>query len=248
MWIIRGIFSSLSRLFWSVMLLGIFIVRVGKPDLLRLKVMVSKDNVSSMLLVCTIVTLGFVAFQTCSLSNQTEMLRQQTSILQADFEARSRPYLVIEDIQIEDKTTVEGKILDVKTQVRLDVKNYGTLPATDIRLASIEFSPLLEPTPTPELTCFTQEDGIEICVALGYGLPHLYAPMSDIYDKILYPARVLHVDLLIEGSSIMHFQDFAKNGKMIIILNYSSGDKSYSYSAEVTQLDGIWQVTSEKQT
>lgn len=241
-WVFIGIPSSVFRLIRLGFAGSISILRGSKAIPLHLRTMLSRDSINAILLLCAIASLIFVGIQTRSLSKQTSLLTEQTSILQADYETRSRPYIAVEDVQIEYIQVDERRVLP---QVVLDVKNWGVMPAEDIRLARIELHQLLEPTPTPELTCSTLDNGITICVG-GIAEPHLTASMTGMYDRILYPGRMLRVKLPIEGSAAVYFQDILENGKLKIVLSYSGGGNSYSYSAEIRQIDGTWQITSER--
>lgn len=144
-----------------------------------------------LILVTLIATLGTVAFQTCTLSS--------------DYEARSRPYLAIEDIAIEKEN---GDWL----YVWIEIVNLGEVAATNIRLDELRMG---------------GED-----IAWTSSEEYVVAPEQREFpsDLIFLPGRHNRIPILVHRAT---WEDSVMEGKVLEIeLTYSWPGKShYHYLA-----------------
>lgn len=76
------------------------------------------------------VTMIFIAWQSCSVHKQTNLLTDQINILQSDYEARTRPYLSISEMAFHEESNSSVYLI-------IDITNYGELPAMNLELQQI---------------------------------------------------------------------------------------------------------------
>jgi len=144
----------------------------------------------------------------------------QTNTLLSDYEARTRPYLAIEDIAIE-----EGN--DNWLYIVIDVASFGGVPATNVNLEEILMG--------GEDICWTSTE--------RYVIPPQYQDFPS--DLIFFPGR--HNSIPIPVHKVTWESTVMEGSVMEIALTYSWRDRQYWYVAKATaQSDSKWSITSER--
>jgi hypothetical protein len=198
----------------------------------------SKDNncLKNAAYIVAIGTLTFTAFQVGLASCELKVSR-------ADLEARTRPYLSIEKIALNN--TGDGWI-----STNITINNLGEIPATRVQFGEICLNGTkIAGTSQPgkdypaRVHTYTTEGGVTITYTEGR---LVVAPMclGLPYDVIFFPQKPTTIELLTCGS----VQESAiTEGTVIDIgLNYSWGDKQYEYVATAVMSDGEWRVILER--
>lgn len=215
---------------------------------------IKKNKDTATLIVTLIGVLGawigliILGFQTCS-------LQQQTKILQADYEARNRPYLSIQKIA----TSASG---GNSITVRIDVNNYGLVPATnvsptDVVVGGIDvrynentgtytFSYMGKCDESSAKTQITDEKtGITITTYACY--------VTALINKEQYPSDLLFFpgmpqSLTAEFDNKPVYEATVADTRVInVALSYSWATKSYYCLAMATlQDDGSWQIKQQR--
>lgn len=186
----------------------------GRKDWLKSK-MPSITTLEQSIPLLTLLTLLATLVMLCLVGWQTNLLKNQTQTLEADFEARSRPYVAIESAQAEPSERGGGDI-------HLTIENYGTLPAVDVRLSEIDLY-WAPPSPdiTGNITCTELSEGITICAEQGYVTTPSGLSITS-HDRILYPGRIIEIDLPIDEKTYDYIFETLR-GKFSIQIIYSSG-------------------------
>lgn len=172
------------------------------------------------------VTMIFIAVQSCSVHKQTNLLTDQINILQSDYEARTRPYLAIEDIEVNRDIAIKDGNYDW-LYIGIDLMNFGELPATKVSLNELLMG------------------GEEIAwTSTG---EYVVAPSSRDFpsDLILYPGRHSIVTILVDKST---WESTIVEGIMLDIgLNYSWEEKHYWYVGKATlESGGDWRILYDR--
>ena len=206
-----------------VMILASIIARKGQNNGLQVHVNGKSRFIQILLLVATLVLLVATIAMLAVVIMQTNTLNKQTTILQADFEARNRPYLAIDDIQM-------GLVSGGSSNVTLNVRNYGVVPATDVKLRQMNvYHGVYIPTPK---SCIETEQGVTLC---GQGiLTHATVSVKPSSNRIFYPGRLGQINFTMDEQT---HTDIGAFGGFTIILQYSSGEDDYAYKADVVIKD-----------
>ena len=183
------------------------------------------------LLISAIATLAYTNIQVSIARSGLEMAR-------ADLEARTRPYLSIENIGLND--TGEGWI-----SINITINNLGEIPATRVQLGEIsvdgtQIAGSSQPAEDYPVRIHTTEDGVTI--AITEGLVVAYANLPD--DMIFFPQKPNTIKKLVPGS--IRKSAITDGSVMDIELKYSWGDRQYWYVATVMLSEGEWKVISER--
>lgn len=143
---------------------------------------------------------------------------QQTGILQSDLEARTRPYLALEELIVCEKG-------DNSVCLTMDVTNYGVLPAMNIEIT------------------ITGDDGdgyvttpqIDTVPGTFVGEP----------NTILFPGRHNLTQFCMNRTD--YDEIITKAAPINFELTYSCAERSYWYEAQVAlQPDGNWTINSDR--
>lgn len=178
-----------------------------------------KDNWPLINTIVLTITLIFIAKQSCSIARNTQLL-------ESDYEARNRPYLVFSDVK-EQLVENDSVYLDI------EVINRGDVPATNVFLDRLIIG-------GGELSY--RSDGQYIFSYLsteGYitSLEVQNLPRDLVFfpeESMVFPAEVHRGTY--EGSVI-------ETGKWLIALEYSWGERHYVYIGEGTvNADGTWSI------
>jgi hypothetical protein len=234
----------------SVISLCVVLRRVSSCLCKNLRIVTAVGGIATML------TLIFVLIQTHSIGTQTSMIDKQTTLLQEEYLRNNRPYIAIEDIHlgqkeasgVEDIQLGQGKAyrVEVMVEVILDVQNYGVVPATDIELKELRIYSIPEYGDYPS-ECWTQPDGVEICVSYGPGIRSLLVDISQIRHKMFYPNRLAQIKFSLDESEYAFLLE-DNQGTLELSLEYSWDGKHYRYQATLSLRDGKWTIVSENDT
>ena len=186
---------------------------------------------------------------------QTNGQREQTRILQADYEARNRPYLAIQRIVTSDSTG--NSVI-----VRIDVNNYGSVPATNVfptdvvvggrdvsydeNSGTYTFSYMSEcDESSPKTKIIDEVTGTTITAYECY--------VTALVNKEQYPSDLLFFPGMTQGLTAEFdnkpvYEATVADTKVInIALSYSWATKSYYCLARATmQDDGSWQIEQQR--
>lgn len=162
----------------------------------------------------------------------------QVSIAKADLEARTRPYLSIENIGLND--TGEGWI-----SINITINNLGEIPATRVRLggAYLDGNPIaLSSRPAEDYPVIVHTTGDGVNITINRTLVVSYADLPD--DMIFFPQKPTTITLPVSGSLR---ESAITDGSIIDIeLKYAWGDRQYWYMATVMLSEGQWKVILER--
>lgn len=150
----------------------------------------------------------------------------QTCAMKSDYEARSRPYLAIEDIQVNNDITVKEEN-DDWLYIDIDLMNFGELPATIVSLDSILMG--------GEEIAWTST-GEYVIAPAGRDFPS---------DLIFYPGRHSSIPILVDKET---WESTITEGTILDIeLQYSWAEKHYWYVAKATlESDGKWRMLYDR--
>lgn len=144
----------------------------------------------------------------------------QTNTLRSDYEARTRPYLAIEDIAIEEGN---GNWL----YILIDVASFGEVPATNVNLQEILMG--------GEDICWTS--------TRDYVIPPQYRDFAS--DLICFPGK--HNSIPVPVYKATWESAVMEGSVMEIALTYSWRERQYWYVAKATlQSDSKWSIASER--
>ena len=163
----------------------------------------------------------------------------QVSIARADLEARTRPYLSIEKIGLNN--TGDGWI-----STNITINNLGEIPATRVQFGEISLdgqpiAGISQPDKDYPARVHTIEDGVTI-TAGGLVVTPMHSGLP--YDMIFFPQKPNTIELLTCGS--IRTSAITEGTVIGIGLNYSWGDKQYEYVATAVMSDGEWRVILER--
>ena len=180
-----------------------------------------------------IVTLTFTAIQVGFASCELELSR-------ADLEARTRPYLSIERIGLNN--TGDGWI-----STNITINNLGEIPATRVQFGAIslngtKMAGTSQPDKDYPARVYTTEDGVTITYSGGLVVTPMYSGLP--YDMMFFPQKPNTIELLTLGS--IRTSAITEGSVMDIALNYSWGDKQYEYVATAVMSEGEWKVILER--
>lgn len=204
-----------------------------------------RDNKETVTLLLTIIGVLGAWIGIVLLFLQTTSLQQQTRILQSDYESRSRPYLAVENIIIQQDGN--SSPLDIV----IDITNHGQLPTGKVYLPKVVLAPHIDfnektrtfeieapgniscPTPPPSL-------GDEPWIAACEGLLTFIGVEGFPPDSIFFPET--HYSIIVHTDKSQFEAAVGKWGVMNIGIAYLSGERLHYYIAEATIQDGKWVV------
>ena len=175
---------------------------------------------------------------------QTNSLQQQTHTLQSDYEARTRPYLSVGNITVEQYGNTSF------VDIMIDIFNRGQLPATKVDLPKIVLGPLLnfnektntisiigtEECPEPMVTVVEGTPTISVCPTYLTSISQEGFPS----DYIFFPE--MHHTITVRTDKSQYDAAITKWGAMSIAIPYRFSDKVYYYIAEAEMQGGEWTV------
>ncbi|MCJ7791125.1 MAG: hypothetical protein MUP49_01720 [Dehalococcoidia bacterium] len=193
----------------------------------------NSNNLKNTAYIVAIVTLIFTAVQ-------VSIARSELEIARADLEARTRPYLSIEKIGLNN--TGDGWI-----STNITINNLGEIPATrvqfgDISLNGTKMAGTSQPDKDYPARVYTTEDGVTITYSGGLVVTPMYSGLP--YDMMFFPQKPNTIELLTLGS--VQTSAITEGSVIDIGLNYSWGDKQYEYVATAVMSDGEWRVILER--
>jgi hypothetical protein len=202
--------------------------------ILGVRAWLSKDNnyLKNAAYIVVIVALIITAVQASLAKSALELSR-------ADLEAKTRPYLSIENIQVEDKG--EDWIT-----IMIGINNLGELPATRVQPENIvmggkQIAWISEPDEYYPAQNHTTEDGVIISVGGVIVIPE-YSDLPD--DMIFFPQKLNTIKMPVHGTTWR--TTITDESVMDIELKYSWGDRQYWYVATVILSEGEWKVILER--
>jgi len=195
----------------------------------------SKDNncLKNGAYIVAIVTLTFTA-------TQVGLAQCELAVSRADLEARTRPYLSIQKIGLNN--TGDGWI-----STDITINNLGEIPATRVQFGAIslngtKMAGTSQPDKDYPARVYTTEDGVTITYSGGLVVTPMYSGLP--YDMMFFPQKPNTIELLTLGS--IRTSAITEGSVMDIALNYSWGDKQYEYVATAVMSEGEWKVILER--
>ena len=136
-----------------------------------------------------------------------------------DYQARTRPYLVIQELQFYE--TSNGSVY-----LLIDVTNSGERPATNISIQEIQ-------------VCVVSENPLNQCKPLEWTIE------GGEKETILYPGRINTSRIYIDKND---YRNIEPTDKIVVNIDYSCGEKKYSYEASLRLRPNtnVWRIESEK--
>jgi hypothetical protein len=201
--------------------------------LFNVRAWLSKDNnyLKNAAYIVAIVALTITAVQ-------ASLAKSELELSKADLEARTRPYLSIENIGLND--TGEGWI-----SINITINNLGEIPATRVRLGGVylDGNPIaLSSRPAEDYPVIVHTIGDGVNITINRTLVVSYADLPD--DMIFFPQKPTTITLPVSGSIR---ESAITDGSIIDIeLKYAWGDRQYWYMATVMLSEGQWKVILER--
>ena len=165
----------------------------------------------------------------------------QVSIARADLEARTRPYLSIENIGVND--TGEDWI-----SIMIGINNLGEIPVTRVQLGRIlmggEQIAWTDGQPYEDYPAINYTTGEGVTITTSGGI--LIAPGRSDFpsDMIFFPRKLNTVEVPVYGTTWR--ATITEGSVMDIGLTYFWGDRQYEYVATAVLADGEWRVILER--
>lgn len=190
-------------------------------------------------LVVAIVALLYTARQVGIAMSNLEVSISALDTIRADLEAKTRPYLSIENIREEERG-------DKWVSIMVGVINRGELPATSVQLDKIVIggehiawvSDFDEDYPA---VTHTTDEGITITTG-GIILPPARGDFPS--DIIFYPNKLNTIEIVAYGTT---WRSTITDGSIIDIgLTYAWGSKQYWYVATAILSNGEWNINLER--
>jgi len=195
----------------------------------------SKDNncLKNGAYIVAIVTLTFTA-------TQVGLAQCELAVSRADLEARTRPYLSIQKIGLNN--TGDGWI-----STDITINNLGEIPATRVQFGGISLdgepiAGITQPDKDYPARVHTTEDGVTITTTGGLVVTPMHSGLP--YDMIFFPQKPNTIELLTCGS--IQTSAITEGSVIDIGLNYSWGDRQYECVATAVMSDGEWRVILER--
>lgn len=193
----------------------------------------SKENscLKNTAYIVALVTLIFTATQVGLAKHQLETSR-------VDLEARTRPYLSIERIGLNEAG-------ERWISINITINNLGETPATRVGLRGVylDGNPIAlssRPAEDYPVIVHTIRDGVNITI--NRTIVVSYADLPD--EMIFYPQKPTTIRLLVSGS--IRTSAITDGSVMDIELIYSWGHREYWYMATVMLSDRQWEVILER--
>ena len=200
----------------------------------------SPNNREITTFVVTIVAL-FSAIGMLAYTNiQVNIARSGLEMARADLVARTRPYLSIEGIGLNNAG--DGWI-----STNITINNLGDIPATRVQfpkisLDGVPIAGISQPDKDYPFTVHTTEDGVTVTSTGGIVVIPTHSGLPD--DMIFFPQKPDTIQLLTLGSVQM---SAITDGSILDIgLTYSWGDKQYEYVATAVMSEGEWTIILER--
>jgi len=174
-----------------------------------------------------IVTLIFTA-------TQVGLAKSALEVSRADLEARTRPYLSIEKVGVNN--TGDGWI-----STNITINNLGEMPATHVNFGDVLLNGAKIAGTEPDIDyptwVYTTEDGVTIT---GGGLVTIPPHSGPPTDMMLFPQKPTTIGVLTLGS--VQYSAITEGSILEIGLDYSWGDRQYECMATALWSEGEWKV------
>jgi len=168
---------------------------------------------------------------------QVNIAKLDLEIARADLEARTRPYLSIEKIGLNN--TGDGWI-----STNITINNLGEIPATrvnfgDILLNGTKIAGTSEPDIDYPAWVYTTEEGVTVT---GGGLVTIPPHSGPPNDMMLFPQKTTTIEVLTLGS--VQYSAITEGSILKIGLDYFWGDRQYECMATAlwSESEGEWKV------
>jgi len=181
-----------------------------------------------------IVAIGTLTFTAI----QVGLASCELGLSRADLEARTRPYLSIEKIGLNN--TGDGWI-----STNITINNLGEIPATRVRLGGVylDGNPIaLSSRPAEDYPVIVHTIGDGVNITINRTLVVSYADLPD--DMIFFPQKPTTITLPVSGS--IRESAITEGSIIDIELKYAWGDRQYWYMATVMLSEGQWKVILER--
>lgn len=172
---------------------------------------------------------------------QASIATSELKVSRADLEARTRPYLSIERIGLNN--TGDGWISTTMT-----INNRGEIPATRVRFGDIllngtKIAGTGQPDKDYPARVHTTEDGVTV-TAEGLVVTPTHLGPPD--DMIFFPQKPTMVEILTLGS--VQESAITEGTTLRIGFDYSWGDRQYEYVASAlwSESEREWKVVLER--
>lgn len=206
----------------------------------NIKTFLSKPNWTTIASISTVILLVIAIIGLGYTAKQLRDTAEQIGIARSDLEAKTRPYLSVENIVVKDRG-------DEWISIIVGVVNRGELPAVSVGLTEIVMggesitwtSEISQDFPA---TTYTTEDGITITAG---GM--VIAPEGRNFpqDIIFFPNKYTAIEFPLHGPTWR--STIVEGTVMEIGMKYSWGEKDYWYVAiAMLQSNGEWSVSLER--
>lgn len=165
---------------------------------------------------------------------QVSFAKSALEVSRADLEARTRPYLSIEKVGVNN--TGDGWIA-----TDITINNLGEMPATRVNFGDILLDGTKIAGTEPDIDyptwVYTTEDGVTIT---GGGLVTIPPHSGPPDDMMLFPQKPTTIAVLTLGS--VEYSAITEGSILEIGLDYSWGDRQYECMATALWSEGEWKV------
>lgn len=188
------------------------------------------------------------------LGNQTAYLADQTQTIQADYEKRTRPYLAVEGIVVQEGNSSEFR------DIIITIRNFGQLPATGMTFGNVSKNQrgiviggedVIYDETAGEIIFIYHGECSNVCPRCTGGIcacPCYIVPitMEDLpTDLIFFPERSINVRISALKST--YEATIMKPNVMHVAFTYYRGEAKYYYVARATsKVDGSWVIDAER--
>jgi hypothetical protein len=201
---------------------------------------ITTSIVAILVFIVAIATLIYTDAQVRIARSELEMARANLETARADLEARTRPYLSIESVLVEDRG-------EDWLSIMVGINNLGEMPATRVQLRRIlmggEQIAWTNGQPYEDYpgTTNTTEGGVTITAG---GI--LIAPGRSDFpaNMIFFPQKLNMVEVPAYGATWR--ATITEGSVMDIGLTYFWGDRQYEYVATAMLSEGEWKIILER--
>lgn len=213
----------------------------------NIKTFLSKQNWTIITSIATVIllTVGVASLIVATMAlrytaEQIDIARSELEVARSDLEAKTRPYLSVENIEVKDRG-------DEWISIIVGVVNRGELPAVSVGISEIVMGGE-SITWTSEISqdfpaeTYTTEDGVTITIG---GM--VIAPYGSNFpqDMIFFPNK--YTALEFPSHSPTWRSTIVEGSVMEVGMRYSWGEKDYWYVATaMLQSNGEWIVSLER--
>lgn len=213
----------------------------------NIKTFLNKQNWTIITSIATVIMLAvaiwalwYTAKQVGYAAEQVGYTAEQVGIAQSDLEAKTRPYLSVENIEVKDRG-------DEWISIIVGVVNRGELPAvsvgiTDIMMGGESITWTSEISEEFPAKTYTTEDGVTITIGGA-----VIAPYGSNFpqDIIFFPNKYTALEFPAHGPTWR--STIVEGSVMEVWMRYSWGEKEYWYIATaMLQSNGEWSIDLER--